>query len=499
VQALELKVDLSKSDVTRLGRELGRDLAIGLPGSKSERSVYFDTPAHHLHAAGLSLWLKRQDGHWLQTIEADRHTAEGISSPVQLESTVETRAPDIAKIADKKIRRSVRKAVRGTSLDPVFETVVRRKSRKIKSRSSKPELAIDVGLAEGEREASDAELELRARSAENLLLAAEKLLGDHEFKLSAGKAERADRLPDTGRAGAQPEKARPARIARRNTCEEAFSAILASAIRQIAVNRQAVLQTDDPEGAHQLRIGLRRLRSGLRALRPLVDGGSLRAFERSARDMGRSVGILRDADVLLTGIQAPIEQVAPDKAGFAELRDALGRNRQAKRNEVRRALRGPQWTRLELYLALWPRTLEERDELGKPITKHARRILRKAWRKVAKLGRKLGRLDGEHRHEMRKALKEVRYQAEFFAPLFKKRDTQHFIEQLKALQDVFGYINDARMAPRLVEVQHERRAGVNAARAASYTVGRHEAEAVHVWRSAAKLWKELTGSPRFWT
>ena len=202
--------------------------------------------------------------------------------------------------------------------------------------------------------------------------------------------------------------------------------------------------------------------------------------------------------MLITGILAPIEQIASDKGGFAELRDALVRHQQAKREEVRSALHGPQWTRLQLYLELGPRTLEERVELDTPITKHARRILGKTWRKIVKQGRKLGRLDAERRHEMRKALKELRYQSEFFAPLFKKRVTRHFIQQLRALQDVFGYINDARMAPRLVEVQHDRQAGVNAARAASYTVGRHEAEAVHVWRGAGKLWKELTSSPRFW-
>jgi CHAD domain-containing protein len=100
---------------------------------------------------------------------------------------------------------------------------------------------------------------------------------------------------------------------------------------------------------------------------------------------------------------------------------------------------------------------------------------------------------------MRKALKELHYQTEFFAPLFKRRNTRYFIEQLKALQDIFGLINDARVAPRLVEVQHEQQAGVNTARAASYAVCRHEADAAHVWRVAGKLWKELRRSPRFWT
>jgi triphosphatase len=503
MQHLELKVELSNSDMKRLGGELRcEDLASELPPGTKQRAVHFDTPEHNLHAAGLSVWLRRRDGHWLQTINADRHAADGTSHVVALESPVATRERDLAKIADKNVRRAVQKAVRGTSLNPVFETVVQRTSRKIKAQSGKPPLAMDGGAqpGKGATDISDAVLELKAGSADGLLLAVEKLLGPHELKLARrSKIERAYRLSKQSEARAKPEKSRPVRITRKNTCREAFSAILASAIEQITVNRQAALHTDDPEGAHQFRIGLRRLRSALRALRPFVDGSSLRAFERSAREMGRCVGMLRDADVLVSGIAAPMEQVASDKSGFAELGDALVRHRQETRDVVRSAFRGPQWTKLQLYLTLWPRTLKERHALDKPITKHARRILRKAWRKSARLGRRLDRLDDEHRHEMRKALKELRYQAEFFAPLFEKRVTRHFIEQLKALQVVFGYLNDARMAPRLFEVQYEPKAALNAARAASYTVGRLEAETAHVWRGASELWKRLKGSPRFWT
>jgi CHAD domain-containing protein len=296
----------------------------------------------------------------------------------------------------------------------------------------------------------------------------------------------------------EPEKARSARISRKDSSRKALSSMLDSAVRQVLVNRRAVLETDDPEAAHQLRIGLHRLRSALRALRPLVDRASLRAFERCARDMGRCVGALRDADVLTTGIHAPVEAAATDKTGFAELREALVRNREARRDEVRQVLSGPQWTKLQLYLTLWPRTLEEIDELNQPIAKHARKVLAKAWKKPAKLGRHLDCLDSAQRHEMRKALKKLRYQAEFIAPLFDKREGKQFIHQLKALQDVFGYINDVRMAPRLVEIQQERQAGSNAARAASYALGHHDAEAAHVWRRASKAWRKLERSPRFW-
>jgi CHAD domain len=161
----------------------------------------------------------------------------------------------------------------------------------------------------------------------------------------------------------------------------------------------------------------------------------------------------------------------------------LLRDRQDKRDEVRPGLRGPAWTKLQLYLTLWPRTLEETHALEKPIIEHARKVLRKAWKKSAKLGQNLDRLNAEQRHEMRKALKNLRYQTEFFTPLFERRDTRRFIEQLKTLQDVFGYVNDVRMASRLIDVQERRHAGIDAARAAAYTIGRHEAEASHVWHA----------------
>ena len=499
---LELKVELSKSDVERLGGELpGDELGTGSPRWTKLRSVYFDTPEHDLHAAGISLRLRRQNGGWLQTVRADQHVDGGVSNPVELEALLEREEPDLGKIANKKIKRVVQKAAKGTTLKPVFETIVQRTTRTIKAQGSETELAVNDGevrAGDEARELHEGELELKAGDAEGLLLAAEKLLAGHELKLSTrSKAGRGYRLA-LQKKGPEPEKARPVRIARKDTCAKAFAAILQSAVRQILVNREAVLQTDDPNGAHQLRIGLRRQRSVLRALRPLADRSSLRAFERSARDMGRCVGTLRDADVLISGIHAPAEAAASDKAGFAELHEMLTRERQRRRDEVRAALRGSSWSRLQLYLTLWPRTLAENPKLEKSVAGHASMVLGKTWKKAAKLGRKLEKLDADHCHEMRKVLKTLRYQAEFFAPLFGKRHTERFIERLKALQDVFGYINDVRMAPKLVELQKQSNAGIDAARAASYAVGHHEAQAAHVWRSAGDAWNDLKHARRFW-
>jgi len=503
---LELKVELSASATERLARELPKtDLTIGPASTKKLRTIYFDTPTHGLHEAGLSLRLRSQNGGWLQTVKADQEVAGGLSNPVELEILLPTDRPDIGKIADRKIKRSVEKALKGASLRPVFETVVERTTRKIKTQESEVELAVDAGevrTPDARAELHEAELELKAGSVEGLLLAAETVLAGQELKFGTrSKAERGYRLALEKRGSdAEPEKSRPVRIARKNDSATAFAAILASASRQILVNRTAVLETDDPHGAHQLRIGLRRLRSALNALRPYVGSPSLKSFEGCARELARSVGELRDADVLISAIAAPIEATVSDTSGFAELDEAMARHRRVKREAVRAALQGPAWTRLQLYLALWPRTLEENDKLARPVGKVARKALRKTWRKCARLGAAIDELSGEERHEMRKALKKLRYQTEFFAPLFAHKKTDAFVHQLKTLQDVFGYINDVRMAPRLIEIQRQHGAeSRDAARAAGYIVGHHEAEARHTWHDAAPAWRQVERASRFWT
>ena len=213
MRQLELKVELSKSDMKRLGGGLRcEDLVSGLPPGTRQRTVYFDTPEYNLHAAGLSMRLRRQDGHWLQTIKADRHAADGTPQALEWQSPVATLEPDLAKIANKKVRRAVQNAVRGTTLNPVFEAVVQRTSRKIKAQSNKPPLAVDGGAqpGDGATDAGDAELELKAGSPDGLLLAVEKLLGAHELKLARhSKIEHAYRIPKQSESRTKPEKARP--------------------------------------------------------------------------------------------------------------------------------------------------------------------------------------------------------------------------------------------------------------------------------------------------
>jgi CHAD domain-containing protein len=272
-----------------------------------------------------------------------------------------------------------------------------------------------------------------------------------------------------------------------------------SAAAQIVANRSAVLETEDPDAAHQLRIGLRRLRSALLAFRPLSDTTVARELERHARALARSVGELRDADVLIEEIYAPVAGTLRHDPGLAGLREALLGHRGRMRDRVRSELRGQQWSVLQLYLALWPRTIEGGGELSVPVAKFARLALKKRWRKVADSGERLDDLDVVERHAMRKALKTLRYTAEFFVGLYPAPATRRFIKEIRGLQEEFGYLNDVVAAERLTTICRERCPdNCEAQRAAGFVLGWHNAHAVHAWKDAHKGWRKLNALPRFW-
>ena len=100
---------------------------------------------------------------------------------------------------------------------------------------------------------------------------------------------------------------------------------------------------------------------------------------------------------------------------------------------------------------------------------------------------------------MRKALKRLRYTAEFFASLYPARPTRRFIKEVRSLQEVFGYLNDVAGAEQLAAISHAACADSREAqRAAGYILGWHNAQAARAWRHAHTGWKKLDAMPRFW-
>jgi inorganic triphosphatase YgiF len=502
----ELKLALSEDDFKRL---LAHPKLSDPQLERSEKvlkSIYYDTPDLRLRDLGMVLRVRDDGAGFVQTVKADARFKDGLSNPIEVEAPVAGPEPDLKLISDKGLRRKLSGALNGSSLMRAFETLITRTSYKLETGGGVVELALDRGEARAKRRKEpirEAEFELIEGDPKALLGITQELFAGRAVELSPmTKAERGYRLllkmpeaiPDL-----TPAKAKPASIKPDETCGAAFAEIFRSAREQIIWNRTVALETDIAEGVHQLRVGLTRLRAAHRALEPLLDAPAFHQLEDDARAIARAVGELRDADVLIEDIYAPVAGAVSDQQGFDALLRALQAHRAAKQESARQRLRSEQWSRLLLSLVLWPAMLETDSSLQQSIEDYAQKALKRRWKKVARCGRAIDRLEADEKHKMRRSLKKLRYMTEFFAPLFSSKEVKPFVKQLKTLQDVFGYVNDVGMAEQIRTIAAEHGEGPDCAIAAGIVLGTHEEKAAEAWTHAQEEWRRLESRGRFWS
>ncbi len=147
VASCELKLELTPQELQRVGAHpaLG-DLTVGKPVTRTLRSIYFDTPDHRLRAQGISLRLRSIGDRWLQTIKAGPGLKNGASTADAVETVLVRPEPDLGAINDSTVRRQLEKALKSSTLEPQFETVVTRTTRKLHSDKGDLELALDEGV-----------------------------------------------------------------------------------------------------------------------------------------------------------------------------------------------------------------------------------------------------------------------------------------------------------------------------------------------------------------
>jgi inorganic triphosphatase YgiF len=502
---LELKLELTREELLRVrARSSLPRLTMGEPVTRKLRAIYFDTPDHRLHAQGLSLHLRFDGGGWLQRVE--RVTPEGLAASRNgegEETTLTRPEPDLAAIPSPRMRRKVEKVVARSMLEPIFETNFERTTRRLHAADGELNLVLDEGCVRaGSAEGllCEAELELKSGPPATLLATAAELFAAEEVRFPpSSRSERGYSLALRKSNAVSFRRAEPPKLKRGQTCAKALMQMVEAAAGQIHTNRQGVLASEDPAAAHQLRIGLRRLRSTLRPFRPADPTPALRELEGHARTLARTVGQLRDADVLIEQIFAPVAVTIKDDPGLQRVHETLVAHRTQARERVRAHLGGAQWSRLQLYLALFPRTVADAAGLEGPVEKLARSALKRQWKKVADCGERFDDLTLEERHEMRKALKGLRYSCEYFTSLYPGEKTRRFIKEVRNLQEAFGYLNDVAAAGRLGALCHDGcGADREAQRAAGYILGWHNAQALLGWKQARKGWHKLRRLPRFW-
>ena len=163
--------------------------------------------------------------------------------------------------------------------------------------------------------------------------------------------------------------------------------------------------------------------------------------------------------MLATETLPPVADAFAGHDGLARLAQGVAMLREEGNHSARTAVASERYERLLLRLAAWLacdkwRVVMPQDALpilDEPLQPFAVRVLQRRHRRVKRRGRDHASFSPEERHQLRIAVKKLRYCAEFFGPIFEPDAVRAYARGLISLQNVLGVLNDAAVTRRLLQ------------------------------------------------
>jgi CHAD domain-containing protein len=306
----------------------------------------------------------------------------------------------------------------------------------------------------------------------------------------------ADPLPE-------PVTAKKVKLDRKGTVEDAFIVTVTACLDHFEANIPAVLKGHDPEGLHQMRVAVRRLRSAVSVFRPALRCERIEALAAEAKELTDTLGAVRDLDVFRSEVLGPVLDHYGRSGGLKILAEMIEGRRVVAWANALAAVREPKIMELDgrIRQALEVRGWRagERKGYKLPVKKFAREVLDHRLKTVRELAKHLDELKLEERHKLRIRIKKMRYASEFFASLYPKKKVKPYVKRLGRLQDVFGYLNDVATAERLLgEVTGGSFHPKPLLRAEGLVLGWHGYAADDAWPRVQKRWTKLKREAPFW-
>ena len=506
--ARELKLDLAPHQVEWFRRSrLLRSLARGRPTFRRLKSVYFDAPDQALRKRGISLRLDTEGRQRLQKLEVS-DVAAGSRREIEVEVTGDT--PDISRIENRQLGEIIEDASSEGGLAPLFETDVKRRVLPVALHGTDIDVNLDTGELTGAgRRAPICEAQLELRKGDPARLYELALALHASLPLQIEDRSTATRGYDLI-SGARPEPVRtmPIVIDRQMTVGDAFVTVARACLGHLRANQRVVSETDDPEGVHQMRVALRRLRTLVGAFRKAMDPRAEAFFKEKCRWLHSAIGPARDWDVFILETLAPLMATRGDDPALAALRLHAVNFRERAYRTARRTLNLPAHTELFLQADAWFETGDwgiSRDRgavLAEPVVPWAERVLRKFARRLHRSVGDASDMAPSELHAARISVKKLRYASDFFRCLFPLDAVSGYTSRLREIQDVLGSLNDIDTGCKLVGALERRMAregnSAAAARAAGLILGRQSTVAERELARFRSVWKDYLKIEPFW-
>jgi inorganic triphosphatase YgiF len=408
MRELELKFSLPLSMQDSLARE-DRD-------DRIERvwSCYYDTPDGALARSRTAVRVRRKGEQWLQTVKADDGDR---FERFEWERPIAGNQPERDALPPEDTPQGALAHRTFAQWRPLFETDFERRARRLEPAPGLTvELAQDVGevrCAEHRTPIREVELECLAGSrAVFFAWALEWAQREQACLMMPTKNERGLRLAARLPLAPSPVKAAAVTPDAVTPTTLALAQVLRACVSHACANLEPILASDDPEGPHQLRVALRRLRAALRFAGLREQDERWLEIDAGAKAIADTAGRVRDLDVFETGALRTLRSRFRGDAAIETLSRSVVDAREAARMDLRRTLAGPATTRFVLRTLAMTETLTDRTDMGAFGAFAAKRL----HALLARVRRRAGRAhDAEGWHRTRLAVKTLRYALDFAA------------------------------------------------------------------------------------
>lgn len=483
-------------------------------------AYYFDTPNQDLAKKGIALRIRFEDSQWVQTLKT---AGDGVAKRVELNTVlsltgtpdtldVSSLVPDISLITEPTVVAQLTNIMPldqlAQALTVQYFTDVQRTYRQIKKNNSRIEIAYDIGKVgigrlNSQKPANspgltqsdihEIEFELLEGDPSDLIEVAKTWCKKYKLYLSTvTKAQRGSLLL-ANKQFAEPVKADLAVLQlHKGISQFAFlQAVVNNCLVQILPNASAIAE-GSPDGnlVHQLRVGIRRLRTALKHFKfapDYIDPNWLMVLKQTFSLLGE----YRDKEILQIKTQPLLESVGAPHVEWSTAIDIMPIDA-VRANDFQILL-------LELIGFTHLPVPADNPKAKAPVAKK----LEKLFTAIAAASDKFASLDTDSQHGVRKDLKSLRYVSEFAAPLFANQNNgkkgkkatklNAFLQYLEPAQDVLGEYNDNVVGH--ANYLEKAKTDPNALFAVGWFSGREQASS----EQCAVSLKTVKNAPKFWS
>lgn len=505
----ELKLTLAQEDLAKVPRlACVRDALVSPFRRRLVCNSYYDTPEFDLWLNGIELRVRHVGREWIQTIKTPGEALIGLHQRIELETPVKGDSPDLTELASAELPPIVDSPLVRGRIEKLFQTRYWRRRGMLETPDgSMIELNIDCGSARTESRLKSApinevELELKRGKTDALYEMAERLADAFDARITPlRKPDLGYRILDAFRPKAV--FAKRTTLPPNQSTEDALATLLSESLEHAFANEMVILESDDIEGVHQMRVGLRRFRSCLSVFKRVMPARLRRGAENSIKPLLKTLGPARDWDVFLGEGFARIERAVSRRKEISEIRRIAEERRARIRDDLRRLLRSREFHRGKLALFSWiargawreSMTPNEIERLFEPADEYTRSVLQRGDRRVRSQGREIQNRSEEELHRLRITVKKQRYSTEFFESRFPKKRARAYGEALKNLQNDLGRLHDGATAARLLQ---EIGKTPGARRAAAFVRKRAKRDHAKARKQLPACWEEFKKQKRFW-